>query len=106
MGCAAASILLTVGMFFLLSKGQPMMESLLRRQMGEVLAAAGTEVSAEDKDAFRRAVDPFIEKAKAGKISFDDMSRFQKLRIAALADNRVTAEEIRELTATLKRLAP
>ena len=82
------------------------MESLLRAQMEEVLVAAGSDVSPEDKEAFRRVVDPFVEKAKGGKISFDDMTGLQKQRITALADKRVTTEEIRELTATLKRLAP
>lgn len=105
-GCAGASVLLIVGMLFVMSKGRPMMDSLLRNQMEEVAAAAAPEASPAEKEAFRRAIDPFVEKAKNGKISFDEMTRIQKQRTAILADGHVSAEELRDFTAALKSIAP
>ena len=55
-----------------------------------------------EKEEFRAAMKSFAAKAKDRKVTAQQVAAFQGRVKAAIADNRVTAEELRALTAFLK----
>ena len=71
----------------------------------QVEASCAPEVTAADKEAYREAYRPFVEKAKKGKVSPDEMTVFRTNVLAAVADGKVSPDEIHGLTAKLHELA-
>lgn len=98
-GCAGLSVLLVVSLIVVGTKGASWLFSKVEEQ---VIASCTPDVTVEEKEAFRRAYRPFVERAKSGKLSQETLSAFRKKTTSALADGRVTAEEIRDLTKSLQ----
>jgi len=101
-GCAGASVAVIIGLLFLMSNAKKLMDFAFD-QMGDQLVAASTpDVTPAEKEEFRAAMKSFAAKAKDRKVSAQQVSTFQGRVKAAIADNRVTPEELRALTAFLK----
>ena len=91
-----------VGLLFLMNNAKKLM-SFAFDQMGEqVVAACGPEVLPQEKDEFRAALKAFSEKAKNRGATPEQVMSFQGRVRSVMADNRVTAEELRALTGLLK----
>lgn len=104
-GCAGLSVLVIVALVFLGMRARNMMDWALGKSRDKVLTSCTADVTPEQKEAFRQAYDPFVARAKMGKISIDRMTTFNKKMVGALSDDRVTPEEITDLTAGLKQLS-
>ena len=101
-GCAGASVAVIIGLFFLMSNAKKLMDFAFD-QMGDQIAVACTpDVTPAAKEEFRAAMKSFAAKAKDRKVTAQQVSAFQGRVKAAMADNRVTEEELRALTAFLK----
>lgn len=101
-GCAGASVAVIIGLLFLMNNAKKLM-SFAFDQMGEqVVAACGPDVLPQDKEEFRAALKAFSERAKNRGATPDQVLAFQGKVRSAMADNRVTAEELRALTGLLK----
>ena len=98
-GCAGLSVLLIAGLVFFATKAKSFLDSTLRDKGREIVAKAAPEVSEEEKETFRKAYDRFVERAKAGQVGFSRMTSYTSKSDRALADGKITPEEIRELTA-------
>lgn len=101
-GCAGASVLLIVGMLFVLSNAKKLMGLAFEKIGDQVVVAAGPEVSPVEKERFRAALTAFAERAKAGTAPPAVVQAWQSQVTGALADGRVTADEMRSLTAWLE----
>lgn len=101
-GCAGASVLLIVGMLFVLSNAKKLMGLAFEKIGEQVVAAAAPEVTPPEKERFRTALAAFAERAKAGKAQPAVVQEWQSKVAGALADGRVTADEMRALTAWLE----
>lgn len=97
-GCAGLSVLLIAGLVFFATKAKSFLDSTLRDKGREVLAKTAPEVTDEEKEAFRKAYDTFVERAKAGRVGFSRMTSYTSKADRALADGKITPEEIRDLT--------
>jgi hypothetical protein len=104
-GCAGASVALIVGLLFLLNNAKGMMDWAMTKMSDQVLDAAGPDVTPADREAFTAAFQVFREKGKAGKLTPSQIQDFQKKTVAAVSDGKVTAGEMRDLTAALRNLA-
>ena len=104
-GCAGASVALIVGLLFLLNNAKGMMDWAMTKMSDQVLDAAGPDVMPADREAFTAAFQVFRDKGKAGKLTPSQIQDFQKKTVAAVSDGKVTAEELRDLTAALRDLA-
>jgi hypothetical protein len=101
-GCAGASVAVIVGLLFLMSNAKKLMDFAFDQMGGQIVAACGPDVTPPEKEDFRAALKAFSEKAKNGTVTAQQVSAFQGRVKVAVADSRVTAEELRSLTAFLK----
>jgi hypothetical protein len=70
-GCAGASVLVIVGLLFVLSNAKKFMGLAFEKIGDEVVATAVPEVTPAEKERFRAALTAFAERAKAQKVSAD-----------------------------------
>jgi hypothetical protein len=101
-GCAAASVLVIVGLLFVLSNAKKLMGLAFEKIGDQVVAAAAPEVTPAEKGRFRASLAAFAEHAKSGKVPPAVVQAWQSRVTGALADGRVTPDEMRELTAWLE----
>jgi hypothetical protein len=100
-GCAALSVLLIAGLVVLGLKARGLLTWALDTMEGQVVAACTSEVTLEEKKAFREAFDGFSSNAKGTTPSPEKMRRLQQKVMTALSDGKVTPDELRELTAVV-----
>jgi hypothetical protein len=105
-GCGILSAFLIVGLVLVGMKARSMMEWALVKMEDQTLAATTPDVTPEQRTAFQRAFAGFVEQAKQGKVSVDRMSSFRTKLMAAVADGKVTPDELRELTAAVEEPPP
>jgi hypothetical protein len=103
-GCAVLSVIAIVGMVLFMRKAPQLMETLLGATEAQVVSAIAPEVSAEEKEAFRREYAAFVVTAKEGRARPESIQRFQKGILEALKDGRVDEEELRGLTEQLRAM--
>ena len=101
-GCAGASVAVIIGLLFLMSNAKKLMEFAFDQMGDQIVAASTPDVTPAEKEEFRAAMKSFAAKAKDRKVTAQQVTAFQGRVKAAVADNRVTAEELRALTAYLK----
>lgn len=101
-GCAGASVLLIVGMLFVLSNAKKLMGLAFEKIGEQVVSAAALDVTPAEKERFRTALAAFAERAKSGKAQPAVVQAWQSQVSGALADGRITADEMRSLTAWLE----
>jgi hypothetical protein len=101
-GCAGASVLVIVGMLFVLSNAKKLMGLAFEKIGDQVVAAAAPEVSPAEKERFRASLTAFAERAKNGTVQPATVQTWQSRVSAALSDGRITPDEIRSLTAWLE----
>ncbi len=101
-GCAGASVLVIVGLLFVLSNAKKLMGLAFEKIGDQVVAAAVPEVSPAEKERFRTALAAFAERAKAGKAQPATVQAWQAQVSGALSDGRVTVDEIHGLTTWLE----
>ncbi len=101
-GCAGASVAVIIGLLFLMSNAKKLMDFAFDQMGDQIVAASTPDVTPAEKAEFRAAMKSFAAKAKDRKVSAQQVSTFQGRVKAAIADNRVTPEELRALTAFLK----
>lgn len=101
-GCAGASVLLIVGLLFVLSNAKKLMGLAFEKIGDQVVAAAAPEVTPADKERFRASLAAFAERAKSGTVPPAVVQAWQTKVSGAIADGRVTADEIHGLTAWLE----
>jgi hypothetical protein len=97
-GCAGASVLLIVGMLFVLSNAKKLMGLAFEKIGDQVVAAAAPEVSPAEKERFRASLAAFAERAKGGTVQPATVQTWQSRVTSALSDGRITPDEIRSLT--------
>ena len=101
-GCAGASVAVIIGLLFLMTNAKKVVD-FVYDQMGEqIVAACAPDVTPPEKEEFRTALKAFAEKAKSGGVTPEQVKSFRSRVTSAIADNRVSAEELRALTAFLK----
>ena len=101
-GCAGASVVVIIGLLFLMSNAKKLMDFAFDQMGDQIVAACAPDVTPAEKEDFRAAMKSFAAKAKDRKVTAQQVTAFQGRVKAAVADNRVTAEELRALTAFLK----
>jgi len=101
-GCAGASVAVIIGLLFLMNNAKKLMDFAFDQMSDQLVAACGPDVTPAEKEEFRAAMRSFAAKAKDRKVTPQQVAAFQGRVKAAVADNRVTAEELRALTAFLK----
>jgi hypothetical protein len=101
-GCAGASVLLIVGMLFVLSNAKKLMGLAFEKIGDQVVSAAAPDVTPADRERFRTALTAFAERAKAGKAPPAVVQAWQTQVAGSLADGRVTRDEMHALTAWLE----
>ena len=101
-GYAGASVAVIVGLLFLMSNAKKLMDFAFDQMGDQIVAAAAPDVTPAEKEDFRAAMRAFSEKARNRTVTAQQVTAFQGQVRAAVADNRVTAEELRSLTAFLK----
>jgi hypothetical protein len=101
-GCAGVSVLVIVGLLFVLSNAKKLMGLAFEKIGDQVVAAAAPEVTPAEKERFRTSLAAFAERAKSGKVPPAVVQAWQTRVTGALADGRVTGDEIRGLTAWLE----
>jgi hypothetical protein len=98
-GCAGLSVVVIVGLVLLGTKAKGFLDSKLREKGQEIVAKATPDVTDADKTAFQNAYAAFIERAKGGRVPIGRMTSFTSKSDQALADEKITPEEIHDLTA-------
>ena len=101
-GCAGASVAVIVGLLFLMSNAKKLMDFAFDQMGDQIVAVSGPDVTPAEREDFRAALKAFSEKAKNRTVTAQQVTAFQGRVRAAVADNRVTAEELRSLTAFLR----
>ena len=101
-GCAGASVAVIVGLLFLMSNAKKLMDFAFDQMGDQIVAASAPDVSPAEKEEFRAALKAFSEKARNRSVTAQQVAAFQGRVRTAVADNRVTAEELRSLTAFLR----
>lgn len=101
-GCAGASVAAIIGLLFLMSNAKKLMDFAFEQMGDQVVAACAPEVTSAEKEDFRAAMKAFSEKVKSRGATPGQVTSFQSRVRSALADDRVTAEELRALTVFLK----
>jgi hypothetical protein len=101
-GCAGASVAVIVGLLFLMNNVKQIMGFAFDKLGDQVVTACGPDVSSARREDFRAALKSFVEKTKAGTVTAPQIAAFQKKVTAAVADNRVTSEELQALTTFLR----
>jgi hypothetical protein len=97
-GCAGLSLVLIVGLVLLGTKARDILGSLMGQMESQIVAVCAPEVTPAEKEAFRSSWRDFTARAKTGKVDRQALTAFREKTTAALADGKVTPEEIRELT--------
>lgn len=105
-GCAGASVLLIVGLLYLVNNAKEMMDWAFERMADQVIAACTPEVTPTDKAEFRSRLKTFAQSARAGKVKSDDVRAWQSTVMGPLADGKITPEEIRSLSSWLAARTP
>lgn len=105
-GCAAGSVIVIVGLVFLMSNARQMMGWALTRLEDAVLMGCTADVTAAERAEFRAAFDRFRDAATESKVTPAQVKEIQEKATTAAADSKVTPEEIRDLTAALKKAVP
>ncbi len=105
-GCAGASVVVIVGLVFLMSNARSMMGWALGKLQDTVMMACTPDVTPAAREEFRQAFKRFSEGAKEGKVPPEKVQEVQQKVTAAVKDGRVTAEELRGLTEALKAAVP
>jgi hypothetical protein len=101
-GCAGASVAVIIGLLFLMNNAKKLMDFAFDQMSDQIIVACAPDVTPAEKEGFRAAMKSFAAKAKDRKVTAQQVAAFQGRVKAAVADNRVTAEELRALTAFLK----
>jgi hypothetical protein len=101
-GCAGASVAVIIGLLFLMSNAKKLMDFAFEQMGDQIVAVCAPDVTPAEKEEFRAAMKAFSEKAKNRSATPGQVTSFQSRVRSALADNRVTSEELRALTALLK----
>jgi hypothetical protein len=101
-GCAGASVAVIIGLLFLMNNAKKLMDFAFDQMGDQIVAASTPDVTPAAKEEFRAAMKSFAAKAKDRKVTTQQVAAFQGRVKVILADNRVTAEELRSLTAFLK----
>jgi hypothetical protein len=91
-----------VGLLFVLSNAKKLMGLAFEKIGDQVVAAATPEVTPAEKERFRTSLAGFADRAKAGKVPPAVVQAWQAQVTGALADGRVTGDEIRSLTTWLE----
>lgn len=102
LGCAAGSVLVIVGLLFLLSNAKKLMGLAFEKIGDQVVSAASSDVTPAEKERFRAGLAAFAERAKAGKVTPPVVQAWQGQVSAAIGDGRVSGDEIRGLTMWLE----
>ncbi len=105
-GCAGASVVVIVGLVFLMSNARSMMGWALSKLQDGVMMSCTVDVSPAERMEFRQAFQRFADGAKEGKVTAGQVQEVQQKVTAAIKDGRVTPEEIRDLTDLLKKAVP
>jgi len=105
-GCAAASVVVIAGLVFLMGNARSMMGWALAKLQDTVMMSATPDVTPAEREAFRRAFTRFTDGAKEGKVGPSEVQEVQRKVTAAVADGKVTPEEIGGLTEALAKAAP
>jgi hypothetical protein len=101
-GCAGGSVVLIVALLFTLSHMREMMGTLLEKVGEEIAAAATADVTPAEKEHFRAALAAFSQKSQKGLIKPEAVGEWRRRATNAVADGRVTPDEMRSLTAWLE----
>ncbi len=101
-GCAGASVAVIVGLLFLMSNAKKLMDFAFDQMGDQIVAACAPDVTPAEREDFRAALKAFSAKAKDRTVTAPQVSAFQGRVRAAVADNRVTSDELRALTAFLR----
>ncbi len=101
-GCAGASVAVIVGLLFLMSNAKKLMDFAFDQMGDQILVACTPDVTPSEKESFRGAMRSFAAKAKDRKVTAQQVAAFQGRVKTAIADNRVTREELLALTVFLK----
>ncbi len=101
-GCAGASILVIIGMLFILSNAKKLMGLAFEKIGDQVVAACAPDVSPEQKQEFRSRLGEFAEGAKSGTIKPADVQAWQSTVTSYLSRGRITPDQLQELTRWLE----
>jgi hypothetical protein len=101
-GCAGASVAVIVGLLFLMSNAKKLMDFAFDQMGDQIVAASAPDVTPAEKEEFRAAMKAFSEKAKNRTVTAQQVTAFQGRVRTAVADNRVTSEELQALTTFLR----
>ena len=105
-GCAGASVVVIVGLVLLMSNARQMMGWALTKLEDSVMIGCTADVTAAERTEFRAAFGRFRDAATESKVTPEQVKEIQEKASIAVADGRVTPEEIRNLTAALKKALP
>lgn len=97
-GCALVSVLLIIGLVWMTMKAKNIIGWALDQLESQVVSAAESSVTDYQKEAFKKAMAGFSQKAREGKADAAEIQRFQKLCLDAVRDGKVTPQEISHLT--------
>lgn len=100
-GCSALSVLLVIGLIFVGMRGMDFVMTTIESQ---VLGACTPAVTPVQRTEFQDAFKAFSARARSGKITSEHMSAFRKQTMDAVADGKVTPDELQALTKTLREL--
>ena len=85
-----------------MSNAKKVMDFVFDQAGEQIVSACAPDVTPREKDEFRAALKAFSEKARSGGVTTEQVKSFRSRVSSAIADNRVTAEELRALTVFLK----
>ncbi len=97
-GCTFLSAVLIVALVVLGMKARSILGWALARVEDQVMEGSAPDVTAAEKQAFRDAYGGFVDRARSGKVSPEEIRDFQKKVVEAMADGRITPEELQALT--------
>ena len=101
-GCAGASVVVIVALLYLMNNAKKLMDFAFDQMGDQIVAASTPDVTPAEKEEFRAALKAFSEKTKDRTVTATQVAAFQGRVRVAVSDNRVTAEEMRALTAFLR----
>ncbi|MGE5345227.1 MAG: hypothetical protein ACM3JH_04660 [Acidithiobacillales bacterium] len=104
-GCAGASVVVIVGLVFLMSNARSMMGWALGKLQDGVMMSCTADVTPAERTEFRQGFQRFADGAREGRVKPQQVEEIQRKVMAAIRDGRVTPEEIRDLSAALKKAA-
>ncbi len=105
-GCAGASVVVIVGLVFLMSNARQMMGLALTKLEDSVMMGCTADVTAAERADFRAAFGRFRDAATGSRVTPTQVKEIQEKAAVAVADGKVTPDEIRDLTAALKKALP